>query len=180
MDQDLLQRIAEGDSNAVARCVRQYGPRIWSLARRFSRTPQDAEDAVQEVFMAIWRSAGKFDSSKAEEATFITMVARRRLIDRMRRASAQPEASDPIPEDWHPGQLGSSAEDSAEVQAITDLLAQFDSPQREIIAMSVYGGYSHSAIADRLEIPLGTVKTHLRRGLDRVRQVLNIAEEVTP
>lgn len=181
MGQPVLKRIAEGDERAVRLCVEEYGSRVWALARRFTRTRADAEDAVQEVFMAIWRSAGRFDPQQGEEATFVTMIARRRLIDRLRKEQKSTEFHAERPE-LEPGPPPSSSktEDSAEVQAISQLLGAFESPQRDIIVMSVYGGFSHAAIADRLKLPLGTVKTHLRRGLNRVREMLNIDEEVSP
>src|SRR6202000_2241380 len=90
MTPSMLQRIASGDSAAVRECIDQYGPLVWSIARRLSRTPSDAEDATQEVFLDIWRSAGRFDASQGSDKVFIAMIARRRLIDRLRKSSAEP------------------------------------------------------------------------------------------
>ena len=90
MSPSVLQRIASGDPAAVGECIDQYGPLVWSLARRLSRTASDAEDATQEIFLDIWRSAGRFDASQGSDKVFIAMIARRRLIDRLRKKSAEP------------------------------------------------------------------------------------------
>ena len=87
--QTTLERVAAGDSPAVEECLREYGGLVWSIARRLSPNHADAEDAVQEVFIEVWRHAGRFDPQVASEATYITMIARRRLIDRFRRRSRE-------------------------------------------------------------------------------------------
>lgn len=179
MGDSILERISAGDASAVRECVEVYGARVWSVARRFSPTPADAEDAVQEIFMALWKSAHRFDPGKAEEATFVTMIARRRMIDGLRRAPTPTHSIDDMPDlDQISARGGlNSTEDSAEAASISEVLKTFDSPQREVIVMAVYGGFSHSAIAERLKLPLGTAKTLLRRGLEEVRRVLNLAKE---
>jgi RNA polymerase sigma factor (sigma-70 family) len=85
--QTVLERIAAGDPAAVDECIDRYGALVWSLARRHLRQHADADDAVQEIFIEIWRSAARFDPVIASEATFITMISRRRLIDRQRKQS---------------------------------------------------------------------------------------------
>ncbi|MFK7954624.1 MAG: RNA polymerase sigma factor [Lysobacterales bacterium] len=179
MEVSILQRISRGDASAVRECVHVYGARVWSVARRFSANAADAEDAVQEIFMAIWKSAGRFDPAKSEEGTFITMIARRRLIDAMRRKDIDTDSLDAWPNlaELNQGESPNSVEDSAEAASISALLKTFDSPQREVISMAIYGGYSHAAIAQHLGLPLGTAKSLLRRGMDRVRQLLNLATE---
>ena len=84
-DLSILQRVAAGDSASVDECIARYGDIVWALARRSSPTRADAEDAVQEIFLEIWRSAGRYNPQVASEATFIGMISRRRLIDRFRQ-----------------------------------------------------------------------------------------------
>src|ERR1700734_2723749 len=95
MNPSVLQRIASGDSAAVRECMDQYGALVWSLARRLSRTSSDAEDATQEIFLDIWRSAARFDAAQGSDKVFIAMIARRRLIDRLRKTTSEP-AMDPV------------------------------------------------------------------------------------
>src|SRR5271166_2344489 len=87
-----LERIAAGDPLAVDGCLEKYRGLVWSIARRFPGNHADTEDAVQEVFVELWRHAGRFDAAVAAESTFVATVARRRLIDRHRRRARQPEA----------------------------------------------------------------------------------------
>src|ERR1700755_2357683 len=89
MSQSMLQRIASGDPAAVRECIETFGPLVWSIARRLSRTPADAEDATQEIFLDIWRSAGGYDAAQGSDKVFIATIARRRLIDRLRKSSAE-------------------------------------------------------------------------------------------
>jgi len=90
----ILQRIAAGDQQAVSECIDTYSDLIWSLARRFLRSQQDAEDVVQDIFIELWSSADRFDPAKAGETTFVAMIARRRIIDRIRKLGRQPQMDD--------------------------------------------------------------------------------------
>ena len=87
MAEAILKRIAEGDAAAVQDCLKKYGGLVWSLARRMLRNSDDAEDAVQEIFVDVWKNAARFDEAKSSETTFIAMIARRRLIDKIRYAT---------------------------------------------------------------------------------------------
>src|SRR5437016_3201627 len=91
--EDLLPRVAAGDAPAVEQCLDRYGGLIWSIALRFSASRADAEDAVQEVFIDLWKSAARFDRVRAAEATFVAMIARRRLIDRKRASDRGPKSA---------------------------------------------------------------------------------------
>ena len=86
----VLERIAAGDESAVRECMDQYGGLVWTLARRFSESAADAEDASQEIFLEIWKSAARFDPARGSESVFVTTVARRRLIDRLRARKRRP------------------------------------------------------------------------------------------
>jgi RNA polymerase sigma factor (sigma-70 family) len=95
----LLPRIAAGDEGAVRECVSRYGALVWSLARRWSAESGDAEDAVQEIFIDLWRTAARYDLSRTSEAGWVAMIARRRLIDRARKRERLP-VMESIPEDF--------------------------------------------------------------------------------
>ena len=86
----ILSRVASGDPTAVEQCIARYGGLVWTIARKLSPTLADAEDAVQEVFVQLWQQAKRFDPSCGSEATFVTMIARRRLIDRLRKLQRRP------------------------------------------------------------------------------------------
>jgi RNA polymerase sigma-70 factor, ECF subfamily len=175
MSPSVLQRIASGDSGAVRECIAQYGPLVWSIARRLSRTPSDAEDAAQEIFLDIWRSASRFDASQGSDKLFIAMIARRRLIDRFRKTTAEPpmdplETLDSVA--W--ADPGRASETAMEAEQASRALAELRPEQRQVLELGLLHGLSQSEIATRLSMPLGTVKSFMRRGLIKVREFMNI------
>ncbi len=170
----LLPRVAAGDRDAVQRCIARYGALLWAIARRMTRTPADAEDAIQEVFVEIWRAASRFDPTRGSEQAFIVTIARRRLIDRVRsertrRASEQPAESaelESIAAEQPSAELGPDAERASQA------LATLPREQQRVIMLAIVEGFSHAEIAERVGLPLGTVKTYVRRGLIRIRELL--------
>lgn len=182
----ILQRIATGDQAAVAECLDRYGGLVWSLARRFLGPGADAEDAVQEIFVDIWKSAARFDEAAAGEATFVSMIARRRLIDRRRKLSRQKAvqfesgadaATDVQAGASEPGQSLGTADD---VSAATAAIAELPPDHQRVLRLGLIQGLTHEEIARATGLPLGTVKTNIRRGLARVRGRLRQGSEVTP
>lgn len=170
--ESILARIAAGDSPAVQECMDVYGGLVWSLARRFTKSAAEAEDAVQEVFLDIWKSASRFDGSRASEKTFVAMIARRRLIDLLRRSEVRPKLV-PIPEHMDfADEEHQRIEHSAELSNAERALATLRPAQRRVLLMSVYEGMSHGEIVSATGMPLGTVKSHIRRGLAEVRAAM--------
>ncbi len=169
-----LRRIAEGDKAAVQECIDLYGGLVWSLARRLSPTREDAEDAVQEIFIDIWKSATRFDEAQASETTFIAMIARRRLIDRLRRFERTPEAEALSPEIVDATRQDKQMELNSEAALAARALRQLRPEQQQVLQLAIYQGLSHQEIANATGMPLGTVKTHARRGLLHIREALGI------
>jgi RNA polymerase sigma-70 factor (ECF subfamily) len=169
---DLLPRIAAGERDAVSACLDRYGPIVWSMARRFTRSDAEAEDATQDIFIAVWQNAGRFDRTASSETTFVTMIARRRLIDRLRREGRRISAE--TIDDAEPTVEGGQhvVETADEVAKATAAMKQLPGEQRRVLELSIYGGLSYSQIAERTGSPLGTVKTHARRGLIRLREMV--------
>lgn len=178
MANSVLERIAAGDEAAVKECMDQFGGLVWSLARRFTDSAADAEDATQEIFLEIWKSAARYDASMGAEAVFITTIARRRLIDRLRARKRRPQT-----EEYDEQRAPEVSDDStssvvfaAEAEAAQDALAMLDPGQREVLLLGIVEGLTHSEIALQTGRPLGTVKTQMRRGLIRVRKLLAESE----
>ena len=170
MSEFLLKRIAAGDKAAVGEVVTSFGGLVWSLARRLSPTPADAEDAVQEIFLDVWKSSGRFDPAQGSEKLFIAMIARRRLIDRLRRFRGEPQRADTDELDVlafaDPGVAGERSLDALQAARAVGSLKP---DQQKVIALAVLDGLTHSEIAERTGLPLGTVKTQMRRGLIELR-----------
>ncbi|NIM01556.1 MAG: sigma-70 family RNA polymerase sigma factor [Acidobacteria bacterium] len=154
-------------------CLDRYANLVWSLARRFTSSGAEAEDAVQEIFIDLWSSADRYDSSKASETTFIAMIARRRLIDRLRKTKREPgmEEIEAAADLDTPGPA-KATEIKDEAERAKRLIRTLKPEQQRIIELAVYHGHTHQSIADALGLPLGTVKTHLRRGLLRIREAM--------
>lgn len=168
----VLPRVARGDRTAVRECLTRYGRLVWAVAMRFHPNRADAEDAVQDVFIELWKHAGRFDPAAGSEATFVTLVARRRLIDARRRAARRPTPGplpDAVPERLVPV-FDLDARD--EVCRARAAVAGLRDEQRTVILMAVDQGLTHDEIAAHTGLPVGTVKTHIRRGLIAVRERL--------
>jgi RNA polymerase sigma-70 factor (ECF subfamily) len=146
---------------------------VWGIARRLSASQADAEDAVQEVFVDIWKNAHRFDRDVASDVAFVAMLARRRLIDRLRARGRRPEgrATEELSE-LVPDPDVDRAETCAEAGLARRALEELRPEQREVIRLSTEQGLSHEEISAVLAMPLGTVKAHARRGLLRVRELL--------
>jgi RNA polymerase sigma-70 factor (ECF subfamily) len=168
----LLHRVAAGEPAAVRECLDRFGGLVWSLCKRHCPRASEVEDAVQESFLALWANAGRHDPALASEATFVTLIVRRRLIDRYRQSRRQP-----VVEPFRPAHEKSTTpadplERDEEVAQVRAAMAALCGMQQTILLMAVQEGQTHQQIADRLGLPLGTIKTHVRRGLMRLREHL--------
>jgi RNA polymerase sigma-70 factor (ECF subfamily) len=168
----LLGRVAAGDQGAVRDCVAEFGGMLWTLARRWSSDRLDAEDAVQEIFFDLWKSASRFDPEKASERGFVAMLARRRLIDRARRRTRE-VVTESIPDGFDlPSEAPDHGEQVAGALQARAVLDQLTPVQRQFIERHLLDGKTHDEIARESSVPLGTVKSHIRRGLLRARALL--------
>ncbi len=137
-------------------------------------TAADAEDAVQEIFLDLWRYAKRFDPNVGSEKVFVSVLARRRLIDRARHMQRQLAVERPL-EAGHLTQssYSSPVEQDVEVEEAKRILKQLPVPHQEAISLSLLEGLSHAEIATRLGWPLGTVKTVIRRGILRLKELMS-------
>ena len=173
MSPSILMELASGQPGAMQRCMDRFGGLVWSLARRQTSGGADADDAVQEIFIDVWKSAARFDPSIASESTYVATIARRRLIDRGRRRQRRIDAAI-IPEAVQPEAEPAPdlSERNEQAGRATAALEQLRPEQQRILQLSIYHGRSHEEIARSTGLPLGTVKTHARRGLIRLREIL--------
>lgn len=177
VNDSILQRIAQGDQLAVNECIDTYGGLVWSLARQFSENTAEAEDAVQEIFVNIWQTAERYDPDVAKEATFIAMIARRRLIDRRRKRQRRPESASVSSEvvdesSFATESLGEAKPMDEDAERAMAALEQLRPQQRRVLQLAIGRGCTYEQIASVTDMPLGTVKTHARRGLIQLRKLL--------
>ena len=180
-DHTLVSHAASGDERAIASLYDRYGGVLYAVAYRIVGQRADAEEVVLEAFAQVWREAPRFDAARGSVAGWLTMIARSRALDLVRArgrrermtataAAEQPEAS-PAMGDWRNDPAG--AVDDAERRArVREALASLSAPQREAIELAYFGGLSQSEIAERLQEPLGTIKTRVRLGMQKLRDAL--------
>ncbi len=168
MDAPLLTRIADGDLPAVRQVVDRYGDLVWSLARCFTNSDADAEDAVQDIFLTLWRKAGRYDPALGAEVTFVSVLARRVLIDRWRRNKRIPGADEigRVREHLSPA----TRQQPAELAAVTEAFGALKDELQVVLRLSIEHGCTHEMISEITGLPLGTVKTRIRKGLTLVRE----------
>ena len=172
MESTPLERVARGEAEAVQDCVDRYGPLVWSLARKMISNEQDAEDAVQDVFIDVWRSAKRYDPKKASDRGFVAMIARRRLVDRLRRRNSRPNLVQ-FPEGFQVGtEEHTRTVDRATAPQVLGLLDRLREDHRSFVRMAVLEGMTHQEISDATGTPLGTVKSGIRRSLISMREWL--------
>lgn len=178
----VLERVAAGEMAAMQECIEEYGGLIWSLARRMCGSPAQAEDATQEVFIALWENAGKFDPSQGAEVTFVAMIARRRLIDSGRKHQRSQRLVGRAKElhRAEPKRVDDEIARADEARRASEAIETLGESQQRVLKLAIHQGLTHDEIALSTGLPLGTVKTHVRRGLMRVRELLAEDEPEKP
>ena len=174
----LLPRVARGDRAAMAETIERYGGLVWSIARTLGMLDADAEDAVQDVYLAVWDCADRYDARLGAESTFVGIIARRRIIDWGRRRGRRARLDDRagrqrLERSARAGTEDASADVSDEIRRIESAIETLPDAQRDVLRLALHGELTHEQIARSTELPLGTVKTHIRRGLHRVRGLLS-------
>lgn len=169
---DILLRVARREPRAMDDCITQFGKLVWTITRRYVQPDSEAEDVVQEAFTELWQKADRFDRSRASSATFIGLIARRRSIDWLRRKGRRLQP-DPLPEDFDQKLVSSeSSGRSIDSENLHTALKQLPEEIRDLFNLHFADGLTHHEIADRTGLPLGTVKTRLRRGLIEMRALM--------
>ena len=171
-DDQLLARIASGDEAALAALYDRYGRPSYALAVRILRDSQLAQDAVQEAFLGVWRTAAAFDPRRGKASTWLLTLVHRRAVDIVRREDRRRAA----PIDDAPVASGDATDEAAELleqrREVQAALAVLTPAEREAIELAYYGGLSQSEIAERLGVPLGTIKSRMFAGLAKLRDAL--------
>jgi RNA polymerase sigma factor (sigma-70 family) len=173
-DEALLALAARDDEGALAVLYDRYGRVAYGLALRIVRDPALAEDAVQEAFLTLWRTAGSFRADKAKPSTWILTLVHRRAVDLVRREERRRAA--PLEPGDEPDAQGLATDEEIELtdrrRLVQAALRQLPDDQREALELAYYGGLTQSELAERLAVPLGTIKSRMFTGLRRLRDLL--------
>ena len=174
-DEALVALVARGDEDALAELYDRVGRIAYGLALRVLRDERHAEDAVQEAFLQVWRSAATFRAERAKASTWILTLVHRRAVDLVRREERR--QADPLTDDSAAGIAPDDTDEAAwlrfERERVQAALKQLPDMQREALELAYYGGFSQSELADRLGVPLGTIKSRMFAGLARLRELLD-------
>lgn len=171
-DRSLMRRIAEGEEAAVGELYDRFGALVFQSARQVLNSRAEADDAVQEVFVRLWKTADRFDPERAKLVTWVMLICRRHLIDRLRRRGARPDmgAGEGPALDQSPAADPQASLEDVERRRIRDRVAELPELQREVIERAYLQGFTLREVAQQLDAPLGTVKSALSRGLGRLRE----------
>lgn len=179
-DWTLMQHVAAGEEDAIARLYDRFGTLVFKAARQVLSSSAEADDAVQEVFVRLWQSADRYDPRRARLVTWVMLIARRHLIDRLRRRAARPnmgqldnEWSDPASSE-NPERSSLHGDVSAKMAA---RIAELPKLQREVIEKAYFQGFTLREISEQLNAPLGTIKSALSRGLAKLREKTVVDEQ---
>jgi RNA polymerase sigma-70 factor (ECF subfamily) len=177
-DESILHQVAQGDERALSRLYDRFAPPLLGLLRQMLGDEHEAEDVLQEGFVYLWNKAATYDAAKSKAFTWTVMIFRHKAIDRLRARGRRTRLDEQAAEEaglWS-GQTGPQADDAAEEQdravLVRQALHELPAPQRKLIELAFIKGLTHHDIADTLGLPLGSVKTSIRRGLQRLRELL--------
>jgi RNA polymerase sigma-70 factor (ECF subfamily) len=174
---DLLVRVAGGDQAAFADLYDMLSPRVFGLILRVLVDRAQSEEVLQEVFLELWQSAGRFAPNKGQGRSWVFMIGHRRAVDRVRSAQASADRDVRIGSrdvDVAHDEVSEQVELKIEGARVAGAVAALPAIQREAITLAYYGGYSQSEIAALLGVPLGTIKTRMRDGLSRLRTEMGV------
>jgi RNA polymerase sigma factor (sigma-70 family) len=171
-DEALLEAVADADEAALGELYDRFGRVAYGLALRILRDAALAEDAVQEAFLQVWRGAADYRSERAKASTWVLTFVHRRAVDLVRREERRrAEPVDALPEPVAPG-ADEAAVDRSRREIVQEALSRLPAEQREAIQLAYYGGLTQSELAERLNQPLGTIKSRMFTGLQRLHTLL--------
>jgi RNA polymerase sigma-70 factor (ECF subfamily) len=173
---ELIARVARGDSRAFERLYDELGAQVYGVARRVVRDPSRAEDVTQEVFLDVWRKAPGFDVARGSARTWVLTIAHRRAVDAVRRNEAQKKYDGrAVVDEVHHEEATDNIIKSEEHGAVRGCLDTLTEIQLEAVRLAYFNGYTYAQVATLLDKPLPTIKTRMRDGLIRLRDCLENA-----
>ncbi len=177
-DAELIRLLRGGQQQALGVLYDRYGGLVYTVAFKILNQADEAEDLTQEVFLTFWKQE-RFDPSRAALSTYLGVMTRSRAINKLHSRSSQQRMSDRLkqttPLEFSAPTPLEQASFAEQQQTVRQALTQISDNQRQVLELNYYKGLSQSEVAQQLSLPLGTVKTHARQGLIKLRQILGDA-----
>jgi RNA polymerase sigma-70 factor, ECF subfamily len=177
-DEALLAAVARGDQAAFAALYDRIAPLVHGVVRRVVRDPAQSEEVTQEVLVEVWRTAVRFDPDRGSARAWILTMAHRRAIDRVRSEQSSRDRTERVAGRQHVrpfDDVAEQVETSLDHDRVRAALGTLTELQRQAVELAYYQGYTYREVAERLETPLGTIKTRMRDGLIRLRDAMGVA-----
>ena len=176
----LLALVAQGDEASFAQLYDDLAPAVYGTIKRVLRDPSQSEEVLQEVMVEVWRTATRFDSDKGSVAAWVSTMAHRRAVDRVRseqsaRDRTERESNKDVMVSVDPAdEVVDDMNRQFERERVNSALASLTPLQRQSVELAFWGGHTHAEVSSLLDVPLGTVKTRIRDGLIRLRDSLGV------
>lgn len=174
MTEVLEDAFVGGDDQALAIAYERFGGLVYAVAVRALGNAEDAADVAQQVFVAAWRSRDRYDPGKARLSSWLLGITRHKVADQYAARARAGRITDRVAATREPHSYESPVDGIADRVVLDDELARLGDPQRVIMRLAFFDGLTHAQIASRLGLPLGTVKSHIRRSLQRLRHRLEV------
>jgi RNA polymerase sigma-70 factor (ECF subfamily) len=178
-DLALMQELARRNQGALETLYDRYSRPVYSLALRITRQPAAAEEIVQDVFLQLWRTAGRFEAARGSLEPWLFTLARNRALDQLRmkaeKQRRREDALEEMPLASPPQNLEAGLDTQRQGEKVRGIMATLPEAQRQAIELAFFEGMTHSEIAAAMQQPLGTVKSWIRGGLLRLREALETA-----
>lgn len=174
---ELLRRSARGDEAAFAELYDATSRRVYGLVLRIVRDPSMSEEVTQEVYLDVWRTSARFDSTRGSAIGWLMTIAHRAAVDRVRSSEASRRRDDAhaaATQEVDFDVTADAVQTSLEAQRVRTALSTLTEAQRSAVELAYLGGYTHTEVATLLGLPLGTAKTRIRDGLIRLRDTLGV------
>lgn len=171
---DLHERFRAGDERALEAAYRRWSPIVFTLALRSLGDRSDAEDVTQKTFVSAWTSRASYDPAKAKLSTWLVAIAKRRIADTHEARSRVRALQEELQRLANPDELVGAEVDLGDSLLLADEIERLEPDARRVVRLAFYDDLTHEQIADRLRMPLGTVKSHIRRSLSRLRSRLEV------
>jgi len=175
----LIQQMANGDNKAFQAFYEKYSSLAYSIAMKMLRSPTNSDDLLQEVFLQIWRQASRYSKERGNPEAWVITITRSRAIDKLRSLKRVDKGVQKVEDHYKesdPASFSNASEQNITKIVVSGVLKELSEDHRQVLELAYYNGLTQTEIAEKINIPLGTVKTRIRSGLGKLREMLSVQQ----